>query len=43
MMNRKGFERKRLWPNFKVISQNSRGGTEENNENLGISDFRAES
>jgi hypothetical protein len=33
-MNWKGFGRKRSWPNFKVISRNSLGGTEENYENL---------
>jgi hypothetical protein len=28
-----GFGRKLLWPNFKVLSRNSDGGTEENHEN----------
>jgi hypothetical protein len=30
MKNWKGFGRKQLWPNFKVISRYSPGGTEEN-------------
>jgi hypothetical protein len=32
MMNWKGFGRKRSWHNFKVLSQHSPGGTEENHE-----------
>jgi hypothetical protein len=32
MMNWKGFGRKRPWPDFKVLSRNSPGGTEEKNE-----------
>jgi hypothetical protein len=32
MLNWKGCGRKRLWPNFKVLSQNLRGGTEKNHE-----------
>jgi hypothetical protein len=32
MMNWKGFGRKLLWPDFKVLSQHSRGGTEENHK-----------
>jgi hypothetical protein len=28
----KGFGRKQLWPNFKVLSQHSLGGTEQNQE-----------
>jgi hypothetical protein len=34
MLNWKQFGRKRLWPNFKVLSRHSPGGTEENHENL---------
>jgi hypothetical protein len=34
VMNWKGFGIKRSWPNFKVLSRLSPGGTEENNENL---------
>jgi hypothetical protein len=34
MMNWKGFDRKQSWPNFKEVSQNSPGGTEENQEKL---------
>jgi hypothetical protein len=34
MMNVKGFGRKRPWPNFKLISQYSPGGTEENYKSL---------
>jgi hypothetical protein len=34
MMNWKGFGRKRSWPDFKVLSQQSPGGTEKNYENL---------
>jgi hypothetical protein len=33
MMNWKGFGSKRLWPNFKVLSQHLTG-TEENHKNL---------
>jgi hypothetical protein len=33
-MSWKGFGRKRPWPNFKVLSHHSPGGTEENCENL---------
>jgi hypothetical protein len=33
-MSWKGFGRKRLWPNFKVLSRHSPEGTEENHENL---------
>jgi hypothetical protein len=33
-MNWKGFGRKRTWPNFKVVSRHSLGGTEENHEKL---------
>jgi hypothetical protein len=29
MMNWKEFDRKQLWPDFKVLSQHSPGGTEE--------------
>jgi len=32
MMKWKGFDRKRTWPNLKVLSRNSPGGTEENHE-----------
>jgi hypothetical protein len=32
MMNGKGFGRKLSWPNFKVLSPHSPGGTEENHE-----------
>jgi hypothetical protein len=31
-MNWKGFGRKQSWPNFKALSRNSPGGTEENHE-----------
>jgi hypothetical protein len=34
MINYKGFGRKRLWPNFKVLYLRSPGGTEENHKNL---------
>jgi hypothetical protein len=34
MMNWKGFGRKWSWPNFKVLSRYSTGGTEENHETL---------
>jgi hypothetical protein len=34
MMNWKGFGRKWSWPNFKVLSWNLPGGTEEKYENL---------
>jgi hypothetical protein len=34
MTNWKGFGRKRLWPNFKILSWHSPGGTEKNHENL---------
>jgi hypothetical protein len=34
MINWKGFVWKRSWPNFKVLSGHSPGGTEENHENL---------
>jgi hypothetical protein len=34
MMNLKGLGRKRSWPNFKVLSRHSPGGTEENHKNL---------
>jgi hypothetical protein len=34
MMKWKGFERKRLWLNFKVLNRNSPGETEENHEKL---------
>jgi hypothetical protein len=41
MMNWKGFGRKRSWPNFKVLSRHSHGGTEEKNENsINIVSFR---
>jgi hypothetical protein len=33
MMNWKGFGRKWLCPNFKVLSRHSPGGTEDNHEN----------
>jgi hypothetical protein len=33
-MNFKGFEMKRSWLNFKMLSWNSPGGTEENNKTL---------
>jgi hypothetical protein len=32
MMNWKGFERKGPWLNFKILSQNSSGVTDENQE-----------
>jgi hypothetical protein len=32
MMNWKGFDRKKFWPNFKVISQHLPGGTEKNHK-----------
>jgi hypothetical protein len=32
MMNFKGFVRKQSWPNFKVLSWYSSGGTEENHK-----------
>jgi hypothetical protein len=32
IMNWKWFGSKRPWPNFKVLSRNSPGGTEKNNE-----------
>jgi hypothetical protein len=32
MMNWKGYRRKRLWPNFKVLSQQWPEGTEENHK-----------
>jgi hypothetical protein len=32
MINWKGFGRKRTWPNFKVLSQHSPGGTKENHK-----------
>jgi hypothetical protein len=32
MMNFKGFGREWSWPNLKVITQHSPGGTEKNNE-----------
>jgi hypothetical protein len=32
MMTLKGFGRKRLWPNFKVLSQHSPEGIKENHE-----------
>jgi hypothetical protein len=39
-MNWKGFVRKRSWPSFKVQSQHSPGGSDENHEKLGeISSF----
>jgi hypothetical protein len=34
MLNWKGFGRKRLWPDFEVLSWHSCGGTEENYKNL---------
>jgi hypothetical protein len=34
MMNWKRFGRKRLWSNFKVLSQHLPGGTEANHENF---------
>jgi hypothetical protein len=34
MMNCKGFGRKRSWPNFKVLSRYSPGGTEESHKKL---------
>jgi hypothetical protein len=34
MRKKKGFGKKQLWPNFKVLSQNSPGGTEKNHKNL---------
>jgi hypothetical protein len=39
MMNWKGFGRKRSWPNFKVQSQLSSGGTEENHEETPVRDL----
>jgi hypothetical protein len=33
MTNCKGFGRKRAWPDFKVLSRHSPGGSEENYEN----------
>jgi hypothetical protein len=34
MMNWEGFERKRSWPNLKVLSQNLPGEPEENHKKL---------
>jgi hypothetical protein len=34
MVNWKGFGRNRSWPNVKVASQHSIGGTEENHDNV---------
>jgi hypothetical protein len=34
MINWKGFGRKWPWPNFKVLSRELPGGTEENHDNL---------
>jgi hypothetical protein len=34
MMNWKGFDKKRPWPNFKVLSGHLPGGTEQNLKNL---------
>jgi hypothetical protein len=36
MMNWKGIARQRSWPNFKVLSRHSPGGTKENHENLNL-------
>jgi hypothetical protein len=36
MMNWKEFGRMLSWPNFEVLSRNSPGGDEENDENLSI-------
>jgi hypothetical protein len=38
----KGFSRKRSWPDFKVLSQNSSGETEENYEKLRIAALRSQ-
>jgi hypothetical protein len=36
MRNWKGLGRKRSWPNLKVLSRHSRGGTEKNHKNLSL-------
>jgi hypothetical protein len=36
MMNWKGFGRKWLWPNFKVLSQHSSGGNEGNHKKTSV-------
>jgi hypothetical protein len=41
MMHWKGFGRKRLWPDFKALSQRLPEGTEENQENLRVAGLRA--
>jgi hypothetical protein len=42
MTNWKGFGRKRSWPNFKVLSRHSPGGTEKNHEKTQVSIAGAE-
>jgi hypothetical protein len=42
MVNWKGFGRKRLWPNFKVLYWHLPGETEENHENFRIAGLQAE-
>jgi hypothetical protein len=42
MMHWKVFERKRLWPNFKVLSQNSPGETEKNRKKLSLASLWTE-
>jgi hypothetical protein len=37
MMNWKGFGKKKSWPNFKVMSQHSLGGTVKNHEETQVS------
>jgi hypothetical protein len=34
MMNWKGFGKKQLWPNFKVLNQHLPGGNEEDHKDL---------
>jgi hypothetical protein len=36
MMNWKGFGRKQLWPNFKILFQHLSGGAEENHEKTSV-------
>jgi hypothetical protein len=36
MINWKGFDRKRSWPNFKILSRHSPGRTEENRKTIRI-------
>jgi hypothetical protein len=40
MMKLEGFGGKRSWPNFKILSRHSPGGTEENTKNI-IQDSRS--